>query len=61
MKIGFKIQEQAQRTLVQEQAAKERQEKATEQLSQKMQSEVDLTKQQAVEAMQLATQVQSVA
>ena len=61
MKIGFKIQEQAQRILLQEQVAKERQERATEQLSQKVQTEVDSTKQQAVEATQLAVQAQSVA
>ena len=44
MKIGFKIQEQAQRTLLQEQAVKEQQKLATEQLSQKVQSEIDSTK-----------------
>ena len=61
MKIGFKIQEQAERTLLQEQTLKEQQKQTTEQLSQKMQSEVDSTKQQAVEATQLAVQAQSVA
>ena len=61
MKIGFKIQEQAQRTLLQEQTMKEQQKQTTEQLSQKMQSEVDSMKQQALEATQLAVQAQSVA
>ena len=61
MKIGFKIQEQAQRTFLQEQAVKEQQKLATEQLSQKVQSEIDSTKQQAVDATQLAVQAQLVA
>ena len=61
MKIGFKIQEQAQRTLLREQTVKEQQKQATEQLSRKVQEEVDSTKQQAVEATQLAVEAQSVA
>ena len=61
MKIGFKIQEQAQRTLLQEQTVKEQQKQATEQLSQKVQAEINSTKQQAVDATQLAVQAQSMA
>ena len=59
--IGFKIQEQAERTLLQERTSKEAQERATEQLSQCMQAKVDATQQQAVDATQLAVQAQSVA
>ena len=61
MEIGLKIQEQADKTLFQEQAVKAEQEKATEQLSKKMKEKMDSTQQQAVEATQLAVQAQSVA
>ena len=60
-KIGLRIQEQSQRTLLQEQTVKEQQDRATEQLSQRMQAEVDSTRQQAVDATQFALQVQFVA
>ena len=42
-KIGIRIQEQSQRTLLQEQTMKEQQDRTTKQLSQQMQVEVDLT------------------
>ena len=61
MEIGLKIQEQADKTLFQEQAVKAEQEKATEQLSKQMKEKMDSTQQQAVEAIQLAVQAQSVA
>ena len=50
MAIGIKIQEQAEKTLLQERTTKEEQEKATEQLSQQMQVKMDTTQQQVVEA-----------
>ena len=53
-KIGLRIQEQSDRTLFQEQTRKEQQDRNTEQLSQRMQAEVDSTQQQAVDATQLA-------
>ena len=59
--IGLKIQEQADKTLLQEQTVKAEQEKAKEQLSQQMREKMDSTQQQAVEATQLAVQAQSVA
>ena len=40
-KIGLRIQEQSDKTLFQEQARKEQQDRTTEQLSQRMQAEVD--------------------
>ena len=55
-KIGLRIQEQSQRTLLQEQIAEEQQDRAMEQLSQRMQAEVDSMRQQAVDALQLAVQ-----
>ena len=61
MEIGLKIQEQADKTLFQEQAVKAEQGKATEQLSKQMKEKMDSTQQQAVEATQLAVQAQSVA
>ena len=60
-KIGIRIQEQSDRTLFQEQSRREQQEQTTEQLSQRMQTEVESTRQQAVDATQLAIQAQSVA
>ena len=60
-KIGMRIQEQSERTLLQEQIRKEQQDRTTEQLSQRMQAEVDSTRQQAIGATQLAVQVQLVA
>ena len=60
-KIGVRIQEQSDKTLFQEQARKEQQDRTIEQLSQSMQAEVDSTRQQAVDATQLAVQAQSVA
>ena len=60
MAIGIRIQEQAEKTLLQEHTAKAEQEKATEQLSQQMGAKMDTTQQQAVEATQLAVQAQSV-
>ena len=60
-KIGRRIQEQSDVTLFQDQTRKEQQERTTEQLSQRMQAEVDSTRQQAVDATQLAVQAQSVA
>ena len=48
--IGLKIQEQADKTLFQEQAVKAEQEKATEQLSKQMKEKMGSTQQQAVEA-----------
>ena len=60
-KIGCRIQEQSDLTLFQYQTRKEQQERTTEQLSQRMQAEVDSTRKQAVDAMQLAVQAQSVA
>ena len=53
-KIGLRIQEQSDKTLFQEQERKEQQDRTTEQLSQRMQAEVDSTRQQAVDATQLA-------
>ena len=53
-KIGHRIQEQSNITLFQDQTRKEQQERTTEQLFQRMQAEVDSTRQQAVEATQLA-------
>ena len=61
MEIGLKIQEQADKTLFQEQAVKAEQEKATEQLSKQMKEKMDSTQQQAIEATQLAVQAQFVA
>ena len=61
VKIGRRIQEQSDITLFQDQTKKEQQERTTEQLSQRMQAEVDSTRQQAVDATQLAVQAQSVA
>ena len=61
MEIGLKIQEQADKTLLQEQTVKAEQEKAKEQLSQQMREKMDSTQQQAVEATHLAVQAQSVA
>ena len=60
-KIGIRIQEQSDRTLFQEQSRREQQERTTEQLSQWMQTEVESTRQQAVDATSLAIQAQSVA
>ena len=60
-KIGMRIQEQSGKTLLQEQTSKEQQDRTTEQLSQWIQSEVDSTQQQAVDATQLVVQAQSVA
>ena len=61
MEIGLKIQEQADKTLLQEQTVKAEQEKAKEQLSQQMREKMDSTQQQAVRATPLAVQAQSVA
>ena len=61
MEIGLKIQEQADKTLLQEQTVKVEQEKAKEQLSQQMRGKMDSTQQQAVEATHLAIQAQFVA
>ena len=44
-KIGLRIHEQSDKTLFQEQTRKEQQDRTTEQLSQKMQAEVDSTRQ----------------
>ena len=44
-KIGLRIQEQSDKTLFQEQTRKEQQDQTTEQLSQRMQAEVDSTRQ----------------
>ena len=60
-KIGIRIQEQSDRTFFQEQSRREQQERTTEQLSQQMQTKVESTRQQAVDATQLAIQAQSVA
>ena len=60
-KIGLRIQEQSDRTLFQEELRREQQERTTEQLSQRMQTKVESTRQQAVDATQLAIQAQSVA
>ena len=49
-KIGRCIQEQSDITLFQDQTRKEQQERTTEQLPQRMQAEVDSTRQQAVDA-----------
>ena len=46
--------------MLQEQIVKEQQDRATERLSQRMQAEVDSTRQQAVDATQLAAQAQYV-
>ena len=43
MEIGLKIQEQADKTLLQEQTVKAEQEKAKEQLSQQMREKMDST------------------
>ena len=43
-KIGMRIQEQSEKTLLQEQTRKEQQDRTTEQLSQWMQAEVDSTR-----------------
>ena len=43
VKIGLRIQEQSDKTLFQEQARKEQLNQTTEQLSQRMQAEVDST------------------
>ena len=59
-KIGIRIQEQSGRTLLQEQTRKEQQDRTMDQLSQQMKAEVHSTRQQAVNATQLAVQVQSV-
>ena len=59
MDIGVKIQEQAQKTLFQDQTSKEAQEKMKEQLSQQVQEKMASTQQQVLEATQLAVQDQS--
>ena len=58
--IGMRIQEQADKTFLQEQAAKAEQEKTKEQLSQQVQEKMDSTRLQVIEATQLAVEAQSV-
>ena len=59
--IGMRIQEQADKTFLQEQAAKAEQKKTKEQLSQQVQEKMDSTRLQVIEATQLAVEAQSVA